>query len=118
MTTRRKKTSGSTSPQDGRRRKCLVAALLLILLAVAALYATERRDWPESLRDRATVVTLYKQRDALTAAVRSIGAARGTTAGIKEPIRVRPVPPKPEQGYTPQDRAQLDALLQQEGEQP
>jgi len=94
--------------------------VLLVMLAAAGISFTERHDWPETLRNHDAVTFLYRTRDDMIRAVwshKDAGEENVKNAG-KAPINIRPAAKKPEQGYSPQDRAKLEALIENEGDLP
>ena len=113
---RKRKPAAKASPW----RRGALALVLLAVLGGAAVFLTERRDWPAALRDHDAVAALYRARDKTAEALRPAGELLRAPVkkDAKAPINTRPAVKKPEQGYSAQDRARLDALIEKEGEQP
>ncbi|MFN7114589.1 MAG: hypothetical protein ACK4PK_09575 [Alphaproteobacteria bacterium] len=109
--------------KGGTFGRILLVLVLLVMLAAAGISFTERRDWPESLRNHDAVIAVYHTRDNMIEAVWS-GKARKeplpakAKTEAKAPINLRPAAPKPEQGYSAKDRAKLEALIEKQGDLP
>lgn len=115
-----KKNKKHAKSSGGGLRRFALCVLLVCAALVAALSFSERKHWPENLRNEDAVIALYKTRDEIIERIWSRG---DTTIDVlpaqtkaKEPINIRPAKTKPEQGYAPKDRAKLDALIEKEGE--
>lgn len=107
--------------KSGILMRLVLVCVLLATLAAAGISFTERRDWPSSLRNHDAVIAVYNTRDKV---IDSIWSDKGGIAPLpakpeaKAPINIRPATKKPEQGYSAKDRAKLEALIEQQGEQP
>ncbi|MDY0008330.1 MAG: hypothetical protein RBS08_01365 [Bdellovibrionales bacterium] len=125
MSSARKKKKPARTFGSSLRRVLLALCLIAVSLA-AAITFTERRQWPESLRNHDAVIMVYTTRNEMIDAI-----WRGDEKPMpilpeqaakkpqgKEPISVRPAPKKPEQGYNAQDRARMEALIEKEGDLP
>jgi hypothetical protein len=119
MSTRGKK--NKPAKKGGGFGRIVLVLALLVTLAVAGICFTERRDWPESLRNHDAVIWIYHTRDNMIEAVWSGKAAKDplpVKTEAKAPINLRPATKKPEQGYSAKDRAKLEALIEKEGDLP
>lgn len=117
-----KKTKKSTKKSGGGIMRFLMAVALLLSVFAAAISFSERKHWPEKLRNEDAVIALYQTRDQIIDSVWARGKQTidvlPLQRGEKEPINVRPAKAKPEQGYNTKDRAGMDALIEKEGELP
>jgi hypothetical protein len=119
MSARGKK--GKPVKKGGAFGRIILVLALLVTLVAAGICFTERRDWPESLRNHDAVTAVYHARDNMIEAVWSDKAAKNPLPAkteAKAPINLRPAAKKPEQGYSAKDRAKLEALIEKEGDLP
>lgn len=110
MTAHKKKTSHKKQAESSRLKKGIKIFLLAFALIVAVLFATERKQLPESMRDHQAAKTVYSLRDKAVAEVRSLVKHDKKPLSITAPGKV-----KPEPGYTEKDRDSLEDLLREEG---
>lgn len=111
-TPRRKKAKNNAS----RFRTGIKILILLLALAIAAVWFTERKQWPETLRDHAAVKKIYAVRDEAIAAIKPADDKDGADS---KPIRINaPQTQKPEPGYTKEERGSLEDLMRKEGVTP
>jgi len=110
MTAHKKKAPARKQTESTRFKKGIKIFLLAFVLLGIAVFATERRQLPESVRDHQAAKAVYGLRDKAVAEVRDLvkkdHAPLSITAIKKE---------KPEAGYTEKDRDSLDDLLREEG---
>lgn len=116
-----KKKTAKAAPKSSGLRRFALGLLLLAMALCTALVFTERRNWPAGMRNEDAVIALYQTRDQIIDRLWSRPAPAMPQPPQKEgkaPMNVLPKAQKPEQGYSPQDRAKLDALIEKEGDLP
>lgn len=110
MAAPRKKPSPKKQAANGRMKKGIKIVLAAFVIVAATVFATERGQLPESLRDLPAARTVYNLRDKAVAEGRALVKTEhkplNITAGKKQ---------NPEPGYTAKDRDSMDDLLREEG---
>jgi hypothetical protein len=110
MTAHKKKSSHKKTAESSRFKKGIKITLAAFVILAVAVFATERKQLPESLRDHQAAKTVYSLRDKAVAEMRDLVTTENKPLNITAEKKQ-----KPEPGYTEKDRDSLDDLLREEG---
>lgn|SRR5690606_15619726 len=116
MAATRKKSTKKTKSDSSRFKTGIKILFLLLVILGTAVLATERKQWPEKMRDHAAVKKIYTLRDEIITAIKPADDKDGADS---RPITVTaPKTQKPEPGYTEKERDSLENLMRKEGVTP
>lgn len=116
MAATRKKSTKKTKSDSSRFKTGIKILCLLLAILVVAVLVTERKQWPENMRNHAAVKRIYSLRDDTLAAIKPADDKDGADS---RPITVTaPKTQKAEPGYTEKERDSLESLMRAEGVTP
>lgn len=110
MAARKKKSASPKTAETSRLKKGIKITLAAFVIMAVAVFATERKQLPLSVRDHQAAKTVYSLRDKAVAEVRNLVKTEHEPLSITAEKKQ-----KPEPGYTEKDRDSLDDLLREEG---